>query len=218
VANSRGLDGVASSRGLDGGVASSSSYSLGSSSGNNLSEAGDDSNERQGYFAVYDGHCGSQAAVHLQDTLHHSIFHHPLYNTDVEKAIVETCIESDKIFLEDIRAKNQYAGTTANGALIRGNQLVVFNIGIYIYIYKYIFTYMYVFIHVHVYIYNNIGDCHAVLCQNGVAIDMSDPHKPNRPDESARILEAKVSTYAICSYVYRLKYYIYIDVSVFHCI
>jgi serine/threonine protein phosphatase PrpC len=47
------------------------------------------------------------------------------------------------------------------------------------------------------YIYENIGDCHAVLCQNGMAVDMSDPHKPNRPDESARILEAKVSTYVI---------------------
>jgi protein phosphatase 1L len=140
---------VASSRGLDGGVASSSSYSLGSSSGNHLSEAGDDSNEKQGYFAVYDGHCGSQAAVHLQDTLHHSIFHHPLYNTDVETAIVETCIESDKIFLEDIRAKNQYAGTTANGALIRGNQLVVFNIGKY----KYIHIYINMYLRVYMYLY-----------------------------------------------------------------
>jgi len=55
------------------------------------------------------------------------------------------------------RAKKQYCGTTALGAIVRGSQLVVFN----------------------------IGDCHAVLCANGVAADMSEAHKPNRPDEGA---------------------------------
>ena len=37
----------------------------------------------------------------------------------------------------------------------------------------------------------NIGDCHAVLSTNGVAADMSDAHKPNRPDEAARIIAAR---------------------------
>ena len=63
----------------------------------------------------------------------------------------------------DCREKKQYSGTTALGAIIRGTQLIVFN----------------------------IGDCHAVLSTNGVAADMSDAHKPNRPDEAARITAAK---------------------------
>ena len=119
--------------------------------------------ERQGYFAVYDGHCGAQAAVHLQENLHFLIFNHPLYDTDVQTAIIESCVTTDRDFLAESREKKQYSGTTALGAIVRGNELTVFN----------------------------IGDCHAVLCCDGVAVDMSDPHKPNRPDEAARILAAK---------------------------
>ena len=108
--------------------------------------------ERQGYFAVYDGHCGAQAAMHLQENLHLSIFNHPLYHTDLQTAIIESCVNTDRAFLAESRERKQYSGTTALGAIVRGSELVVFN----------------------------IGDCHAVLSCNGVAIDMSDPHKPNR--------------------------------------
>lgn len=108
--------------------------------------------ERQGYFAVYDGHCGAQAATHLQETLHLSIFNHPLYHTDLQTAIIESCVNTDRAFLAESRERKQYSGTTALGAIVRGSELVVFN----------------------------IGDCHAVLSCNGVAIDMSNPHKPNR--------------------------------------
>ena len=141
------------------------SISASISSTNGMKEVEDinKQNERQGYFAVYDGHCGAQAATHLQETLHLSIFNHPLYHTDIQTAIVESCISTDIAFLAESREKKQYSGTTALGAIVRGNELTVFN----------------------------IGDCHAVLCCNGIAHDMSDPHKPNRPDEAARILAAK---------------------------
>nr|KJB74026.1 hypothetical protein B456_011G268200 [Gossypium raimondii] len=36
----------------------------------------------------------------------------------------------------------------------------------------------------------NCGDSRAVLCQNGVALPLSDDHKPDRPDELLRIEEA----------------------------
>lgn len=108
--------------------------------------------EKHGYFAVYDGHCGAQAATHLQETLHLSIFNHPLYHSDLHTAIVESCVNTDKAFLAESREKKQYSGTTALGAILRGDELVVFN----------------------------IGDCHAVLSCNGVALDVSDAHKPNR--------------------------------------
>ena len=89
--------------------------------------------QRQGYFAVYDGHCGAQAASHLQETLHLSIFNHPSYYTDIEKAIIESCEATDKAFLAKSREAKQYSGTTALGAIVRvtesGSELVVFNIG-----------------------------------------------------------------------------------------
>lgn len=150
-----------------------SSGSLNSSNGHNRngnsnhsgfpSGIGANIQERHGYFAVYDGHCGAQAAIHLQETLHFTIFNHPLYYTDLQTAIQESCVNTDIAFLEESRAKNQYSGTTALGAIVQGSELVVFN----------------------------IGDCHAVLCCSGAALDMSDAHKPNRKDEAARILAAR---------------------------
>jgi Protein phosphatase 2C len=107
---------------------------------------------QHGYFAVYDGHCGAQAATHLQDTLHASIFAHPLYHTDISAAITDVCVATDRHFLAHSRERMQYSGSTALGAIIRGNELVVFN----------------------------IGDCQAVVCCDGAALDMNDPHKPNR--------------------------------------
>jgi Protein phosphatase 2C len=108
--------------------------------------------ERHAFFAVYDGHCGAQAAIHLQETLHLSIYNHPLYHSNLHSAIVDCCLATDRAFLVESRERKQYSGTTALGAIVRGSELVVFN----------------------------IGDCHAVLSCNGVAVDMSNPHKPNR--------------------------------------
>ena len=154
----------------------SQTYSSGSLSSNNGHNRNGSSNhtgfpsgigvntqERHGFFAVYDGHCGAQAAIHLQETLHFTIFNHPLYYTDLQTAVQESCVSTDIAFLEESRAKNQYSGTTALGAIVQGSELVVFN----------------------------IGDCHAVLCCSGAALDMSDAHKPNRKDEAARILAAR---------------------------
>lgn len=121
--------------------------------------------ERHGYFAVYDGHCGGQAATYLEETLHVSIFNHPLYHTDLQTAIIETCVCTDKTFLAESRKKQQYSGSTALGAFIRGRELVVFN----------------------------LGDCHAVVSCSGVAVDMSEAHKPNR---CARTFGIMYNTYA----------------------
>ena len=48
------------------------------------------------------------------------------------------------------------SGTTALGAVLHGTRLTVFN----------------------------IGDSMAVLCSGGVAVEMSNSHKPGRPDEA----------------------------------
>ena len=118
--------------------------------------------EKHGFFAVYDGHCGFHASVHLHETLHGKIATHECFLTDIETAIEETCVAADREFLAICRDKRIYCGTTALGALMRANQLTVFN----------------------------IGDCQAVLCSSGAAVPMSQAHQPGRPDERERITKA----------------------------
>lgn len=117
---------------------------------------------RHGFFAVYDGHCGSQASEHLQEHLHTLVCKHPSYLSDIEKAVTDTCIAVDSDFLAMSRAKKQFSGTTALGAFIRDDHLCVFN----------------------------IGDCNAFLSSNGECIEMSKAHKPGREDEAERIRAA----------------------------
>ena len=115
------------------------------------------------FFAVYDGHCGSHASAHLQESFHVAICKHPLFISNIEKAIAETAVAIDKSFLATCRDSRQYSGTTALGAFIIDMRLCVFS----------------------------IGDCQAFLCRGGRAREMSVCHKPGRPDEVERISRAK---------------------------
>lgn len=51
---------------------------------------------REGYFAVYDGHCGDYAAIHCANNLHLAIARHPTFATDLDLAIHETCVAFDQ--------------------------------------------------------------------------------------------------------------------------
>ena len=117
-----------------------------------------------GYFGVYDGHCGNQAAQYLQDNLHHRLYKHPHFADDITHAIDDTmkCIDHD--FLNECTAKRIYCGTTCLAVMIRNNQLIIFN----------------------------VGDCQAVLGKkDGSSRELLQPHSPGRPDEEARIKAAK---------------------------
>jgi len=114
------------------------------------------------YFGVYDGHGGQAAAVYLEKYLLDNICVHPLFAENLEQAVLESCIQTDKNFLTECDVKRIYCGTTALGAFVIGSKLLVFN----------------------------IGDCQAVLCSAGEAIELSVPHKPGRSDESERIKRA----------------------------
>lgn len=61
--------------------------------------------------------------------------------------------------MDILKRHNKFCGTTAVGAIVVGSELTVFN----------------------------IGDSQAILCSNGQPIEMTDSHKPNRPDEAERI-------------------------------
>lgn len=36
----------------------------------------------------------------------------------------------------------------------------------------------------------NVGDCRAVLCRGGEAVDLTTDHRPSREDERARVKDA----------------------------
>lgn len=51
------------------------------------------------YFGVYDGHGGQAAAVYLEKYLLDNICVHPLFSENLQQAVVESCIQTDKNFL-----------------------------------------------------------------------------------------------------------------------
>eukprot|EP01042_Synura_sphagnicola_P004327 gene4327-5484_t len=118
-----------------------------------------------GYFAVYDGHDGEDAAELMSRSLHLRILGHPEFEmgNELERVVSETCLMVDKELLDTYWAKKKHCGTTAIGAFVsQEGCLLVFN----------------------------IGDCHAVLCRNGQALNLSKAHKPGREDERQRIARA----------------------------
>lgn len=52
-----------------------------------------------GYFGVYDGHGGQAAAVYLERYLLDNICLHPEFTENLQKAVVESCIRTDRDFL-----------------------------------------------------------------------------------------------------------------------
>jgi serine/threonine protein phosphatase PrpC len=112
---------------------------------------------------VYDGHCGDQASIYLQAHLHNKIAKHPSYDTNLCKAIRDSCLQIDEDVINICKEKDRSYGTTALGVFIRDQQLTAFN----------------------------VGDSHAVMSSSGVAVDLSSAHKPSRSDEHMRIVRAK---------------------------
>ncbi|TRY71113.1 hypothetical protein TCAL_02396, partial [Tigriopus californicus] len=114
------------------------------------------------FYGVYDGHAGKDAAAYAACSIHERMLASDRYPADPILAIKEAFVKTDETF----RNKNNdehplSSGTTAVCSLIRGNTL-----------------------------YSAwLGDSQAVLVRNGEPLHISEPHKPNRPDEKARIEE-----------------------------
>jgi len=121
-----------------------------------------DHQEEQAFFAIYDGHCGVRAASHAKDLLHRYLVEDASFYHQPQEAFSRACRRVDMEVLEICAQEQLYCGTTALMCLLRGNKLLV----------------------------ANIGDCAAVLCRERKAVAMSEAHSPGRPDETQRIERA----------------------------
>ncbi|KAG6527891.1 probable protein phosphatase 2C 76 [Zingiber officinale] len=113
-------------------------------------------------FGIFDGHGGSRAAEYLKEHLFVNLMKHPLFMTDTKLAISETYQKTDSEFLETERNTFRDDGSTASTAILIGKHLYV----------------------------ANVGDSRVVMSKAGIAIALSDDHKPNRGDERKRIEDA----------------------------
>ena len=97
---SAGITNGNSSSSHSGSSGSSSSSGVGSNFGSSSKPARNGkSSSLCGYFGVYDGHSGHQASTYLERELHTALFNHPLFESDLQTTITETCKKIDKVFV-----------------------------------------------------------------------------------------------------------------------
>ncbi|VVB06597.1 unnamed protein product [Arabis nemorensis] len=123
------------------------------------------------FYAVFDGHGGSEAAAYVRQNAIKLFFEDDnfpqtsevdsVYVEEVKTSLRNTFLQTDLALAEDCSI-SPFCGTTAIAALIFGRLLMV----------------------------ANAGDCRAVLCRKGIAIDMSEDHKPINLQERRRVEES----------------------------
>ncbi|XP_019417776.1 PREDICTED: probable protein phosphatase 2C 22 isoform X2 [Lupinus angustifolius] len=112
------------------------------------------------FYAVFDGHGGKNAADFACHHLLKCILEDETFPCDIERTVTSAFLQTDNAFAEACSLDATLAsGTTALAALVIGRLLVV----------------------------ANAGDCRAVLCHHGKAVEMSRDHKPACSKEKKRI-------------------------------
>jgi len=129
-------------------------------------------------LCVYDGHgeAGDGVAQFFKNQMPPTLFAHPAFAGGVEEiktAIGESIAFLERNLLRDSSIDTEFSGTTAVMCVIRGKDLVV----------------------------GNIGDSRIskgeLVDGKIVAKQVSDDHKPDRPDEKARILKEGGRVFAV---------------------
>ncbi|KAL2525492.1 putative protein phosphatase 2C 22 [Abeliophyllum distichum] len=112
------------------------------------------------FYGVFDGHGGKHAAEFACYHLPRFIVKDEVFPRDIERVILSAFLQTDTAFEEACLLDADLAsGTTALAVVVVGSSLVV----------------------------ANAGDCRAVLCRRGKAIEMSRDHKPICSKERRRI-------------------------------
>lgn len=112
------------------------------------------------YYGVFDGHSGKHAALFVRDHLLRYILEDSAFPSSAQKAVKQAFLQTDKEFAEACQIDDRLcSGTTALAVLILGRKLLV----------------------------ANAGDCRAVLCKRGKAVNMSRDHKACSVLERKRI-------------------------------
>lgn len=121
------------------------------------------------FFAVYDGHGGTQAADFLRQFLHSNIVNHVDFKENPEKAIKEGFSLTEKQFTECVCEGNRSihgVGSTAVIALIATSPSG---------------TTLYV---------AHVGDSEAILCRKGKVMALTEPHQLKNTKERERVEQA----------------------------
>ncbi|TVU08055.1 hypothetical protein EJB05_41440 [Eragrostis curvula] len=112
------------------------------------------------FYGVFDGHGGKHAADFVCSNLPRFIVEDKGFPGEIEKAVSSAFLQTDAAFADACSLNCSLdSGTTALAALVVGRSLLV----------------------------ANAGDCRAVLCRRGKAIEMSRDHKPSCNREKTRI-------------------------------
>ncbi|KFZ66393.1 Protein phosphatase 1F, partial [Antrostomus carolinensis] len=111
------------------------------------------------YFAVFDGHGGVDAANYSATHLHVNVGLHEEIVKNPAEALKCSFQKTDEMFLFKAKREKLRSGTTGVSALIVGNKLHI----------------------------AWLGDSQVMLVQQGRAVTLMEPHKPEREDERARI-------------------------------
>ncbi|KAL1202340.1 putative protein phosphatase 2C 22 [Cardamine amara subsp. amara] len=112
------------------------------------------------FYGVFDGHGGKHAADFACYHIPRYIVEDQEFPSEIDKVISSAFLQTDIAFSEACALDGSLSsGTTALAAILFGRLLVV----------------------------ANAGDCRAVLCRQGKAIEMSKDHKPMSSKERRRI-------------------------------
>ncbi|CAG9585186.1 unnamed protein product [Danaus chrysippus] len=120
---------------------------------------GIETTEPTGFYAVYDGHAGSAAATYCAAHLHQYLVESPYFRRDLQQALHDAFIRTDAEFVRKSHQKRAAGGSTAVVVCVRGGRLAA----------------------------AWAGDSLALLVKRMGLMQLVNPHKPDRPDETIRI-------------------------------